>query len=646
VQQELIGRERRAEIGAPFVALAGWLWIAAVDAATVASQVRAITWPLRLLTALDVLGQVLVLGVVATFVSAGWRRLARLGRWRWLGAVGGAWLFARAVLADDLAGLHHWLPVWVRPWLLILMVALCGTLATGLLVALTTRALRHWPGALCLPVSGALTMLDALLFPISYAGLHLLGVLACGSLAAAGARWALPLPDARPPRWVVALAGASVFLAVARPPGNQELILLLREPGAVLAPYLAQVRPALAASGRITEAQRPWFRDRSRLPAIAPSSPPLLPDPMVILVGIDSFRADLMSDPRRQTDLPELFRLRRESTYFSNARGAGSSTVPSLAAVFSGLYYSQQYWGLMEGAGPDVYPDQDANPRFPELLSRAGVTTVTVDGLGFLLDAFGIVRGFREEQSLRTGAPYAYGQDMMNAAIARLERHSGGPLFLFLHLIDSHSPYTRAGTRATPFESYVAELGLADQQLGQLRQALERLRLADRTMLIVMSDHGEAFGEHGTNWHGSTLYDELLRVPLMIWRRGGSPKNVTDPVSLIDLGPTILDAMGVPTPARFMGQSLVPYLRGGRPTLTRPIIAEARLMRSLVTPEGMKVIYDTRAQTVEVFDLARDPGEENNLFGKAPDDLLGELRTFFQVHTLQRPGYQVPYRKW
>jgi arylsulfatase A-like enzyme len=162
----------------------------------------------------------------------------------------------------------------------------------------------------------------------------------------------------------------------------------------------------------------------------------------------------------------------------------------------------------------------------------------------------------------------------------------------------------------------------------------------------VMSDHGEAFGEHGMTWHGTTLYDELLRVPLMIWTHAGPPRTVADPVSLMDLGPTILDLMGVATPARFMGQSLVPYLRGERPNLTRPILAEARLQRALVTPDGMKVIYDTRSQTVEIFDLNRDPKEEKNLFGIAGDDPLGELRTFFQVHTLRRPGYEVPYRKW
>jgi arylsulfatase A-like enzyme len=234
----------------------------------------------------------------------------------------------------------------------------------------------------------------------------------------------------------------------------------------------------------------------------------------------------------------------------------------------------------------------------------------------------------------------------MDAAIARLERASPEPLFLFLHFLDAHSPYNRAGARPTPFEGYLAELGLVDHELGRLRQALERTGLADRTILMVLSDHGEAFGEHGLTWHGLTLYDELLRVPLFVWTRAGRPRTVDDPVSLIDLGPTVLDLMGVATPARFMGQSLVPFLRGQRPALTRPILAEARLKRALITPGGMKIVHDTQAQTVEIFDLNKDPGEEKNLFGIAGDDLLGVLRAFYQVHTLDRPGYEVPYRKW
>jgi hypothetical protein len=648
--QELISSERRdGAVAAPFITFAGWLWVAGIAAATVALRVRTGTAGLHLATVLHVVGQVVAVGLVMVAGAAAWRRLAPLGRARWVGAAALAWLFAGTLLAADLAGLHHWLPDAAPSWMTALASALLGTaLAAAVRVLVARLPRRRGLGLVCLTAGGSLTVLDAILFPVSYAGIHLLGLLVAGAVSALGMRWAVGWwrPRAGLDRVLFPVAAVGAALAVARAPGNQELIVLLREPAAVLAPFLAELRPPLAASEKIPEAQRAWFQDRSTLPDIVPSSPPLVNDPVVVVVGIDSFRADLMADPHREADLPELFRLQRESTAFATARAPGTSTAPSLTAVFSGLYYSQLYWRLMPGAGPDVYADDDPSPRFPELLSDVGIPTATFDSGGFLLNRFGVVRGFREEQTLRTGRAYAQGPDVMNAAIARLERHGSGPLFMFLHMLDPHSPYNRGGKRATPFESYVAEVGLVDRELGRLRQTIERLPLRDRTILIVLSDHGEAFGEHGMTWHGTTLYDELLRVPLMIWSRAIGARRVTDPVSLIDLGPTVLDLMGVPTPARYMGQSLVPYLRGEHPKLTRPIVAEARLMRSLITPQGMKIIHDTRSQTVEVFDLARDPAEEKNLFGPDTEELLGVLRAFFQIHTLRRPDYQVPYRKW
>jgi hypothetical protein len=660
VQPPLIGEVARpAPPGRPFLALLGWLWVAALITVTAALRLGPTKPGVGIAAAFDIFGQALALGLALIGASQSWRWAARqksrIARWRWLPAVGAGWLFVWAVLASDLSGLHHWLPGWVRWGWLTLVLALLGTLAVSLAYRVAGRVTRRrlGGGLLGLIASGAIAVIDAVLFPLSYPGIHLLGLLASGWIAGGAVGWVVgerPLVTARTQRLVLTAAAALGAIAVLRPPSNAELLLLLRQPGAALAPYLAELRPPPPVVQRIPGAQRQWFQDRSRLPAIPPSTPPLLRSPLVIMVGIDSFRADLMADPRRQTDLPELFRLRRESTYFSHARSPGSSTAPSLSAVFSGLYYSQLYWTLKQGQWLDYYPDQDPTPRFPQVLSDAGVTTITFDAPGFLLNEYGIVRGFREEQTLQVGKRYASAETVMSAAIARLAQRPAGPTFLFLHLTDAHSPYDRAGKKATPFEGYLAELGLVDRELGRLRKALEEHALLDRTVLIILSDHGEAFGEHGMTWHGTTLYDELLRVPLLIWTPVSRPRTVGDPVSLIDLGPTILDLMSVATPARFMGQSLVPYLRGERPTLTRPIVAEARLKRSLVTPEGVKIIHDTRAQTVEIFDLARDPEEKVNLFGTEraakEDELFDVLRTFFQVHTLRRPGYRVPYRRW
>jgi len=147
----------------------------------------------------------------------------------------------------------------------------------------------------------------------------------------------------------------------------------------------------------------------------------------------------------------------------------------------------------------------------------------------------------------------------------------------------------------------------------------------------VTADHGEAFGEHATRQHSKTLYEELVHVPLLVMGPRIAPRVVEQRVGLIDLGPTLLDLFGVPTPATSMGQSLVPLLAGSEAILTRPLISECRLRRALTTPEGLKVIDDPRRALVEVYDLTRDPGETQNLFDlheARAEAALATLRAF------------------
>jgi arylsulfatase A-like enzyme len=163
--------------------------------------------------------------------------------------------------------------------------------------------------------------------------------------------------------------------------------------------------------------------------------------------------------------------------------------------------------------------------------------------------------------------------------------------------------------------------------------------------LIVASDHGEAFGEHGAKTHGTTLYDEVLRVPLLFWRPGIEPAVVHEMVTLIDLGPTILDAFSLPTSPHIMGQSLLPFISGKSPELTRPILAETRLIQAFVNQDRMKLIFDTRSGRKELYDLKKDPEEKTDLAGD--EQLMSQvwppLQTFFRAHTIKREGYTPPF---
>nr|WP_240807848.1 sulfatase [Polyangium spumosum] len=393
----------------------------------------------------------------------------------------------------------------------------------------------------------------------------------------------------------------------------------------------------------------PWFVDRSAAPPVPPSGPPILPrSPAIVLVTIDGLRNDIVASGRYDDRLPHITSLRERGVYFRNARAPGAQTVYSLSSLFAGTYFSQQYWTLYAGRHRGLWPWRDESTRFPELLRARGVSTITFASTEWLVNQYGVVRGFSEDIYVRPpgNGTWVMGEPLVDAALARLAKVGDEPFFLYLHLLDAHAPYNLAGAAGTPFERHLRELMLVDRHVGRLLAALERSSFADRVAFILTSDHGEAFGEHGLFTHATSLYDELLRVPLIVQARNIAPRVVGDDVTLVDLGPTILDLFGAETPGTFLGQSLVPYLRGESPTLTRPILADSRLKRALVLRDGTKVIVNDRAHTVELYDLAADPGETTNL----ADDTarlsppLSLLRRFLTTHGIRREGYEIPYR--
>jgi arylsulfatase A-like enzyme len=298
-----------------------------------------------------------------------------------------------------------------------------------------------------------------------------------------------------------------------------------------------------------------------------------------------------------------------------------------------------------KGAMRFPYPATDGATRFPELLAAHGVQTASFCGVNFLAGEYGVTRGIAEEHVIATGRRHAFARAVIDPLLQRLERADDGPLFLYAHLMEPHAPYDRGARHGSDRERYLSEIAVVDAQLMRVRGLLLR-RFRDRGYLFVTSDHGEAFGEHQTFQHTKTLYEELLRVPLLAWGPGVVPRQIDQHVGLIDLGPTLLDLFGVDTPATFMGQSLVPLLAGRDVPLDRPLLAEGRLRRTLYH-QGIKVIDDERRTVVEAFDLARDPQEAADLFDADPARsraALSALRAFFRVHRASDPSYVPIYK--
>jgi sulfatase-like protein len=451
-------------------------------------------------------------------------------------------------------------------------------------------------------------------------------------------------------RLAIGLVSLVGLFGLVWPPANAVRFELFRQPCAVAPWVLATIfwRPPSLHGRAPAVAPSPWSRDRSADPPVPRTTPGLLPDGAVVaLVSIDATRADAVLDPANAALFPTFAALAREGVVFRHAMAAGSQTPLTLAAVFSGRPFSEQVWSEHgEQRVRFLYPADDTSVRFPEVLSEHGVETFNAVGLAFMTNDFGVARGFREQSVAVRGMEHAYAADLVDRVLGKLAQAGAGPLFLYTHLMEPHEPYDRGRTDGTDFERYLSEIAIADANIGRVLGYLKE-HFPGRWALLVTSDHGEAFGEHGTREHAKSLYEELVHVPLFVAGANVAPRVVDQRVSLVDLGPTILDLFGEDTPPTFLGQSLVPLLAGRNAELTRPIFAEGRLRRALVTPDGLKVIEDLRRKTVEVYDLVSDPGETRNLFDvdtARSDAALAALRTFFAAHTRTEGGYTPPFK--
>jgi len=190
--------------------------------------------------------------------------------------------------------------------------------------------------------------------------------------------------------------------------------------------------------------------------------------------------------------------------------------------------------------------------------------------------------------------------------------------------MQTHFPYFLTdeprdfGVRNSDLNRYLNALRETDRALGQLLAALEQQQVLDSTLVVVVGDHGEAFGQHGHYVHGVDLYDEEIHVPLMlINRRLFHGETDSTLGGLIDVAPTILDLLGDPLPASWQGQSLFGRDRPGRAYL---FTSRSRVLfgyRDAVR----KVIYDAGTNTMELYDLQADPGESLNVAGGSPDSV-------------------------
>ncbi|MFO1096618.1 MAG: sulfatase-like hydrolase/transferase, partial [Planctomycetaceae bacterium] len=345
---------------------------------------------------------------------------------------------------------------------------------------------------------------------------------------------------------------------------------------------------------------------------------------------------------------PRIDALATSSLRFERAYTAVPITLPSHATMLTGLLPPEH--GLRINS---VSRLPDDIPPLAKILQEQGYRTGAFISSLVLDQRFGLARGFDEyndrlQNSLTGPRVERPAGDTVSATVAWLNSVAGEPLFCWVHLYDPHEPYDphsdEFGERFAS-QPYDGELAYVDQQVGRLLDVLAQLDLNDRTLIILAGDHGEGLGEHGEATHGFLAYNSTRHVPLII--RPPAPARshvpVSQPVSLVDISPTILSALDLPIPQGVSGRNLLPH-NSAASTNARACYGESEApymeggwcpLRTWTTEEW-KLIQTT---VPELYNLTADPGETHNLVQEQPDvaaRLEQELDAFASELTVRK----------
>lgn len=402
-------------------------------------------------------------------------------------------------------------------------------------------------------------------------------------------------------------------------------------------------------------------------PAEAAKRPALLADrtwPNVLLISIDSLRPDHLhcyGYPKETS--PHLDQLAREGARFENVISSSSWSLPAHGCMFTGLVDS------IHGCTDASRRVRGVHYTLAERLKDVGYATAGFFSGPYLHPAFGLAQGFEtyvdcmsypepNDQSADASGTAedaasgeTDGRDVTSPKIVEevrgwLEDNTRRPFFMFVHMWDVHFDYTPPPPYDTRFDPdytgkltgvrflsdprinpempqrdlehllglYDGEIAWTDEHFGQIVDEFRTRELLNSTIVIVTSGHGTAFFEHELKGHRNSLYDEVVRIPLIIRypARILPEQRYEQQVRMIDLLPTVIDMLGMPSANLLMGQTLAPLFAGGSTERDEPAISELLVpkhkLRSFRRPDR-KTLWRILPDTGTVYDLSADPGE-------------------------------------
>jgi arylsulfatase A-like enzyme len=405
--------------------------------------------------------------------------------------------------------------------------------------------------------------------------------------------------------------------------------------------------------------------------------------PNVILISIDTLRADHLGcyGYARPTS-PVLDKFASKGVLFEDVSATSPWTLPSHGSLLTGLYPNRNGLRLRRDyLGNDIV-------TIAEILGEQGFLTAAIVNSVLLSRKFGLDRGFNDFTYVKEDVAQVEPSKVETEALKWLSEHGSKPFFLFLHYYDLHSDYRslphyekqfvrpydgkadgstaqllrhrsgqlslNRGDAEHLIDLYDASIRQMDDGLGRLFELLRTKRLLDYTFIIITSDHGEEFLDHGSVLHGRTYFQEVIQVPLLL--RGPDiprSKRIKHMASLVDVMPTILSLLDIPRPDSLDGRDQCPFWQDSdsEPPV-RNLFAEAdwnnviqnRIVddiKRMIRHRRFKLHYDRVTMEKQLYDLSNDPKEKINIAlenSSMADSLFLQLQDFMKIETTGQPA--------
>jgi arylsulfatase len=461
----------------------------------------------------------------------------------------------------------------------------------------------------------------------------MLGLAVTGALLARRCPWGLVLP----------VHGAAALLLLASLVGaltlqpSQTRAAVENEPASALVSRAledlglqARERPPRGANKRPSAKSKAVQEETPILPGAEPYPWDGPPRPNVVVILADALRADRVHFlGYRRENTPNLDALLPESLAFRAAFSQSACSRKSIPSSQTGVYPQNMEWDQRSkfwGVGPQ-------NLTLAEVLKNEGYDTYAVINPWIQNNVKGFGQGFSKvvtnyatkdwKKASASSSPKA-----VFKALELLEkRRSKKPFYLFLYLEDAHHSYVNHGPPGRVFgkaskDRYDSEVAFVDAWAGFFIQYLKERGQWNNTVLVLHSDHGEEFKEHGATQHCKQLFTESVRVPLLVRAPGLKGRKVMEPAALVDLVPTILDLTGAEHPDRgaLEGRSLLWHLlpptiqnEAARPIFSFVRNAETRARRHGLLLWPWHLLAGSEGEDPELFNLEKDPGEKQDL---------------------------------